>query len=335
MKFKQIKDMQASTIGFGCWAIGGTWNNVTDAESIRTIHTAVGEGINFFDVAPVYGKGHSETVLGQALKSTSRDKVIIATKCGLPWNPEDPLRKTRKDLSRASIFFEVEESLKRLGTDYLDLYQVHWPDPQTSVIETAQALKELQKQGKIRHVGVCNYSIGMIKEMQSVVDVATVQGLYNLMEQNPEQYHNIPLQYRTRDEMLPFCREHDMKYLPYSPLMQGLLTGNFKAEGNFDDKDDRRNNPKLNGELFRDVYFPCAQRLNELADAAGIPLAHLAIHWLVNQDEVGSVIAGAHTVEQVKENARFLNSSVSEVLLAEAESIVARYIDFPQSENRL
>ena len=326
MKYKQIKDMQASAIGFGCWAIGGTWNNVTDAESIRTIHAAVDEGINFFDVAPVYGKGHSETVLGQAIQSIPRDKILIASKCGLPWNPQDPRKKTRKDLSHDSIFFEVEESLKRLGTDYLDLYQVHWPDPETPIEETAQALKALREQGKIRHVGVCNYSIDMIKQMQSVVEVATVQGLYNLMEQNPEHYHNIPLEYRARDEMLPFCGEHDMKYLPYSPLMQGLLTGTFAATGNFDDKDDRRNNPKLNGELFAETYYPCAQQLKELADSANIPLAHLAIHWLVNQQEVGPVIAGAHTVEQVKENASFLNSTVDQHLLAEAESIVAKWI---------
>ena len=167
----------------------------------------------------------------------------------------------------------------------------------------------------------------MINQMRSVVEVTTVQGLYNLMEQNPDHYHNIPLHYRTRDEMLPYCREHGMKYLPYSPLMQGLLAGTYKATDNFDDKDDRRNNPKLNGELFADKYFPCAQQLKELADSANIPLAHLAIHWLVNQEDIGSVIAGAHTVRQIKENASFLNSSVDPLLLAEAESIVTKWID--------
>ncbi|MFA0087220.1 aldo/keto reductase [Vibrio sp. 10N.261.51.F12] len=326
MKYKQIKDMQASAIGFGCWAIGGTWNNVTDENSIRTIHAAIDEGINFFDVAPVYGKGHAESVLGQALSGISRDKVIIASKCGLPWDPADPNKKTRKDLSHNSIVFEVEQSLKRLGTDYLDLYQVHWPDPNTPIDETAHALKILKEQGKIRHIGVSNYSLDMIEQMQSVVEVATVQGLYNLIEQNPDHYHNIPLQYRTRDEMLPYCQQHDMKYLPYSPLMQGLLTGTFKAQHNFDDKDDRRNNPKLNGELFKDIYFPCAMALKTLADSAGLPLSHLAIHWMVNQESIGSVIAGAHTVNQAKENARFLQSDVSEILLHEAESIVAKWI---------
>ena len=326
MKFKQIKDLKSSAIGFGCWPMGGTWNHVSDNESIQTVHAAVDHGINFFDVAPVYGKGHAETVLGQAIAAIPRDSIILATKCGLPWDPMDPRKKTRKDLSRESIFFEIEESLKRLGTDYLDLYQVHWPDPDTPITETAQALSELKQQGKIRHIGVCNYSIEMIKEMQSVVEVATVQGLYNLMEQNSDSYHNIPLQYRTRDEILPYCHQHDMKYLPYSPLMQGLLTGFFKAKGHFDDQDDRRNNPKLSGQVFAERYFPCAQQLKELAEGAGVPLSHLAIGWLVNQDDVGPVIAGAHKVAHVKENARFMESELDETLLKEAESIVAKWL---------
>lgn len=327
MQYKQIKDMSASVIGMGCWAIGGTWNNVTDHESINTIQTAIDSGINFFDVAPVYGKGHAEIILGKGIKNISRDKLIIATKCGLPWDPMDPLKKTRKDLSKKSIFFEVEESLKRLGTDYIDLYQVHWPDPNTEISETAEALKQLQEQGKIRYIGVSNYSVEMLREMQRIVEVATIQGLYNLIEQNPDSYHNIPLQYRTHDEMLPICRDEDIKYLPYSPLMQGLLTGSFKASNNFDDKDDRRNNPKLNGDLFSDVYYPCMQQLKTLADSAGIPLSHLALQWLANQDEVGPIIAGAHTSEQIRQNTQFIKSQVHEVLLKEAESIVSSWID--------
>ena len=218
----------------------------------------------------------------------------------------------------------IETSLERLKTDYIDLYQVHWPDPNVAISETADALAELKRLGKIRHVGVSNYSIDMVKEMMARVEVATFQGLYNLLEQNPTHYHNIPLQYRAREEVLPFCQEHDMKYLPYSPLMQGLLTGNFKASGNFDNRDDRSNNPKLNGELF-EKYFGCTEQLKTLANAANIPLAHLAIHWLIAQKEVGPVIAGAHTVQQVQENVKFVNSEVTQALLHEAESIVAKW----------
>ncbi|WP_162047836.1 aldo/keto reductase [Vibrio taketomensis] len=323
MKFKQIKDMNASAVGFGCWAIGGTWNNVTDDESIRAIKTAIETGINFFDVAPVYGKGHAETVLGQALKDEKRESIIIATKCGLPWS-QDERKKTRKDLTKESIFKEIDDSLTRLQTDYIDLYQVHWPDPNTPISETAEALAELKKQGKIRHVGVSNYSLDMTREMMAGVEVATFQGLYNLLEQNPEHYHNIPLQYRAREEALPFCKEHDMKYLPYSPLMQGLLTGTLKRNGNWDENDDRRNNPKLNGDAF-EPYFNCVEELKVLAKEANIPLAHLAIHWLVAQEEVGPVIAGAYTQEQVRDNAAFVQSTSSVELLQRAEAIVAKW----------
>jgi len=323
MKFKQIKELNASAIGFGCWAIGGTWNNVSDDESIRSIKAAIETGINFFDVAPVYGKGHAETVLGKALQDEKRDQIIIATKCGLPWS-QDERRKTRKDLTKASIFKEIDDSLARLQTDYIDLYQVHWPDPNTPISETAEALTELKKQGKIRHVGVSNYSLEMTREMMEGVEVAAFQGLYNLLEQNPEHYHNIPLQYRAREEALPFCKDNDMKYLPYSPLMQGLLTGKLKRSDNWDENDDRKNNPKLNGEGF-EPYFNCVEELKILANEANIPLAHLAIHWLVAQQEVGPVIAGAHTVEQVRDNAAFIQSSSNAELLARAEKIVAKW----------
>lgn len=323
MKLKKIKDINASAVGFGCWAIGGTWNNVSDDESIRAIKASIETGINFFDVAPVYGKGHAEMILGKALQTEKRHEVIIATKCGLPWS-QDQRKKTRKDLSRESIFKEIDDSLRRLKTDYIDLYQVHWPDPATPIAETAAALAELKKQGKIRHVGVSNYSLTMTREMMAGVEVATFQGLYNLLEQNPAHYHNIPLQYRARDEALPFCQAHDIKYLPYSPLMQGLLTGTLHRSGNWDEYDDRRNNPKLNGEAF-EPYFNCVEELKALAAEANIPLAHLAIHWLIAQESIGPVIAGAYTVEQVKDNAASMRSSSRTALLKRAEDIVAKW----------
>ena len=321
MKLKTIKDMQASALGFGCWAMGGTWNNVSDKESIAAVHAAVDHGFNFFDVAPVYGLGYAENILGKALQSVDRSKVIIATKCGLVW---DSNSQVTNNLTAKSLVTEVEESLQRLQTDYLDLYQVHWPDPNTPIAETAEALAMLKQQGKIRHVGVSNYSLAMTQEMMEGVEVATFQGLYNLLEQNPTHYHNIPLQYRAREEVLPFCQQNDMKYLPYSPLMQGLLAGSLKRNGNWDKNDDRYNNPKLNGEGF-EPYFNCVEELKLLAKEANIPLAHLAIHWLVAQDEVGPVIAGAHTVKHVENNAAFVHSTATIELLQRAEEIVNKW----------
>ncbi|WP_194437016.1 aldo/keto reductase [Vibrio fluminensis] len=324
MKYKNIKDLKASAMGFGCWAIGGTWNNVTEEQSIRTIKEAINVGINFFDIAPIYGFGNAEKVLGKAIQSEQRDKIIIATKCGLLWDDNDLSKKPQNNLSAQSIIKEVEDSLSRLGTDYVDLYQVHWPDPTTPIEETALALLELKKSGKIRHIGVSNYSLDMTREMQQYVEIATFQGLYNLLEQNPRHYHNIPLEYRARDEALPFCHQHDIKYLPYSPLMQGLLIGSLKREGNWDSNDSRAANPKLNGIGF-EPYFNCVEELKVLANEANIPLAHLALHWLVGQQEIGSIIAGAHTEQQVKDNADFLNSPCSKEILSQAEAIVKKW----------
>ncbi|MDV7105093.1 aldo/keto reductase [Vibrio sp. TH_r3] len=322
MEFKKIADLEVSVLGFGCWALGGTWNNINDRDSIDSIHRAIDVGTNFFDIAPIYGKGHSEIVMGKALKNISRDKVVIATKCGLPWEPQT--RKSRKDLSASSIFKEIDDSLSRLGLDYVDLYQVHWPDPNTPIQETAEALKEIQKQGKIRHIGVSNYSLDMTREMMNVVDVVSFQGLYNLIEQNPESYHNIPLEYRSRSEVLPFCKDNNMKYIPYSPLMQGLLTGTFKPQNNFNENDDRSANPKLNGDTFKQ-YYECAQELKILATQHGVSLAHLAIQWLVMQENVGPVIVGAHHPSHVEHNAQFIGKRLAIEVLLEADNIVAKF----------
>lgn len=321
MKLKTIKDMQTSALGFGCWAMGGTWNNVSDQSSIAAVKAAIEHGFNFFDVAPVYGLGKAETVLGKALQGVDRSEVLIATKCGLVW---DDNKNVTNNLTAQSIIAEVEQSLTRLQTDYIDLYQVHWPDSNTPIEETARALAALKEQGKVRHIGVSNYSLDMTREMMQNVEVATFQGLYNLLEQDPTHYHNIPLQYRAKSEALPFCQQNDMKYLPYSPLMQGLLTGKFKRSGNWDNHDDRHNNPKLNGEGF-EPYYNCVEDLKQLTQEANVPLAHLAIHWLVEQAEVGPVIAGAHTVEHVEKNASFMDSSVSKELLSSAEAIVRKW----------
>ncbi|MBM7035430.1 aldo/keto reductase [Vibrio ulleungensis] len=321
MQYKNVKDLNASAIGFGCWAIGGTWNNIDDKHSIATIRAAIDHNINFFDVAPIYGKGHAETILGKALKGIERDKVIVATKCGLPWNNAGDVRN---DLSKANIFKEIDQSLSRLNLDVIDLYQVHWPDPNTPISETADALAELKHQGKIKHVGVSNYSLEMTLEMMKGVDVATFQGLYNLLEQNPTHYHSIPLQYRAREQALPFCEQHDLKYLPYSPLMQGLLTGTFKRHNNFDHHDDRSNNPKLNDPLF-ESYYECVEELKRLADSANVSITALAMQWLTNQPHVGPVIAGAHTVEQVIANAATLQKTIDLNLILQAEAIVDKW----------
>lgn len=325
MKYKTVKAMQDlafSSVGFGCWGISGgdTWNGTNDAASIRTVRAAVELGITVFDVAPVYGHGHAEEVLGEALVGR-REDVLIASKCGLLWDEHGVIRN---DLSPKSITWEVEQSLRRLRTDYLDLYQMHWPDPATPVEASMEALESLRSAGKIRNIGVTNFSVEQTDRCNAVAPVASHQGLYNLLEHDPVSYHGIPLEYRTATEILPMVLRKGMAFFPYSPLFQGLLTDGFKSTGNFDDHDVRAANPKLNGDLFA-VYFEIAQALRAFAREIGRPLSHVAINWLATQDAVTSVIAGGQTVQHVTQNADAVAWDLTAEMVGQIEAILAPY----------
>lgn len=207
MKYKQVKaipDRQFSVVGFGCWAASGpsVWNDSSDANSILAMQKAYDFGVNFFDVAPVYGLGHAETILGKALKSLDRSSYMIASKCGLVW---DESKDVNVNLSKESIFKEIDESLKRLQTDYIDIYQIHWPDPDTDIVETMEALAEVKESGKVRYVGVSNFSLEELEKAKAVMQVVSFQGLYNMLEHNPSHYHNIPLDYKVKDKVLHYC----------------------------------------------------------------------------------------------------------------------------------
>jgi aryl-alcohol dehydrogenase-like predicted oxidoreductase len=324
MKYNQVPliDAEISAVGFGCWAAGGgdIWNNTTDQDSIRAIQRAMELGINFFDVAPVYGLGHAEKILGEALRGR-RQEVLIASKCSLVW---DEAKNVTLNLTRESLFREIEDSLRRLNTDYIDLYQIHWPDPNTPIEETMGALADIKASGKIRYIGVSNFSLELTKEAAVAGEIVSHQGLYNLLERNPTSYHNIPLAYRSEAEMLPYCREAGMAFLPYSPLFQGLLTGKFKASGNFDDQDVRSANPKLSGETYQ-VYFEMAEKLKGFAAEIGRPLTQVAINWLINQEAVTSVICGAQTPEHVEENAGSADWDLTPEMVDRIEAILAPY----------
>jgi aryl-alcohol dehydrogenase-like predicted oxidoreductase len=298
-KVPAMPDLEFSAVGFGCWGISGgdVWNNTTDENSIAAVQRALDLGVNFFDVAPVYGFGHAEEVLGRALTGRRQD-VIIGSKCGLVW---DDQKNITNDLTAANVRREIDDSLRRLQTDYIDVYQLHWPDPATPIEETMAALLKIQAAGKIRYIGVSNFSLGLMQQAMATGAVASYQGLYNLLERNPDSYHNIPLAYRVEDEILPFCREQGLAFFPYSPLFQGLLTDGFKATDNFDENDARAANPKLVGETFN-TYFAVSEKLREFAREIGKPLSQIAINWLINQAAVTSVICGAQTPQHVEEN---------------------------------
>lgn len=320
-KFKALNNEKLSSVGFGCWAIGGTWNNTEDQKSIETIKKAVELGINFFDVAPIYGMGHSEKILGEALKNYDRSSLFIATKCGLIW---DENKVVTKSISRESLYKELNASLERLQTSYIDLYQIHWPFEGMELEEGMATLMEMKEKGLIRYIGLSNFSLKDTKKCMELAEISTLQGLYNMLEPNSEIYHHKQLEYRTTNELLPLCKEEGMAFLPYSPLMQGLLTGEFKLENNFDSSDDRSKNPKLNGERFLN-YFNCVEELKEIAQEIEKPLSQVAINWLIAQEEIGPVICGAQTPEQIEENVKSRTWELDEKTIEKIESILSKY----------
>lgn len=317
-KMFSLIDEELSALGLGCWGLSGGdfWNGANDKNSLATIDTAIELGVNFFDVAPVYGFGHAETLLGKAIQGR-RDKCFIASKCGLLWDDNNTISNS---LTAQSIEGEIAQSLSRLNTNYIDLYQLHWPDPATDLEETMAALIKLKEQGKIRHIGLTNFSLSDLKLAHSMTAIASYQGLYNLLEHNPDAYHDIPLEYRSRDQILPCVVQNNMMFLPYSPLMQGVLTDDFSISG-IQDTDVRKANPKLNDEQFV-VYNEMRTKLLEYASDIGRPLSQLAINWLTAQEGIGPVISGGFMPEHIIMNAKAMQWSLSDQQMSEIEGIL-------------
>lgn len=324
MKYKSVPAMpgvSVSAIGFGCWSLGGGsgWQDSSDTESIATIHKALDCGITFFDTAPVYGFGGSEELLGKALRG-HRDGVFLASKCGLLW---DDKRLIYRSLSASDVLADVDASLKRLRVDHLDLLQLHWPDHATPLEETADALQKLLASGRTRYVGVSNFSLADTQKLAAMVPVASFQGLYNLCERNAEFYHKLALEYRTEQEILPYCVKNGLAFIPYSPLFQGVLTGTLTAETRFAADDVRSENSKLNGPLFA-RYIAAAEELKTIAHQAGLTLVELALGWLCARPSVASVVCGAQHPGQIVANAAAgdveisddLSNTIDRVLLA-------------------
>lgn len=306
MVYKKVKRIaeEISAIGIGCWNMGGDWDSSEENTSIRMIHAAIDQGINFFDVAPVYGWGVSETILGKALKEDGlRNKVLIASKGGLLWNEK---HQTQNNLSRDSLLKEIDDTLARLQTDHVDIYQMHWPDPNEPLEETAEALNIMKKAGKIRYVGLSNFSQADVEQMMEYISVDCQQGLYNMLERNPGSYHGIPLEYRTEKEVFPNVRKYGQAFLPYSPLFQGLLAGRFLDGLTISERDIRNENPKLTGEAFK-VYQDGARKLKAYADEIGRPMNEMALNWLRQKEEITSIIGGASSVEQLEKNLRCIS----------------------------
>ncbi|MZG29740.1 MAG: aldo/keto reductase [Nitrospinae bacterium] len=291
MEYRKLgsSDLEVSVIGYGAWGIGGApfWNNEGDNKSLNSIKKAYDLGINFFDTAPVYGFGHSEELIGKALKPF-RDKVIYATKCGLRWD-KSSLSAIRKDASRSSILEEIDQSLQRLDTDVIDLYQVHWPDVETDQKETMETLLEIQEKGKIRHIGVSNYSAEQIKECLKYGKIVSLQPEFSLLAREIEK------------ETVPVCLENDIGIIAYSPLASGVLTGKYDKNTRFEDWRSKGIIGTFTGEGFI-KNIEKVDRLKEIAEAEGKTCGQMAINWVLRQQGLSTALVGVKNSEQVKEN---------------------------------
>lgn len=275
-------DTPVSRIGLGTWAIGGwMWGGTDDAASIETLRKALDSGINLIDTAPVYGFGHSEEVVGKALEGR-RSQAVIATKVALEW----PDGKPRRNASAARIRTEIEDSLRRLRTDHIDLYQVHWPDASVPAEETAGELEKLRQEGKILSIGVSNYDRGQMDAFRRFAPLSVVQSPYNLFERDIDA------------DVLPYARDTGLTVLAYGALCRGLLSGRMRADTAFSGDDLRRSDPKFQPPRYGQ-YLAAAGALQRFAaERFGKSLLALAVRWILDQ---GPTIAlwGARRPDQI------------------------------------
>jgi aryl-alcohol dehydrogenase-like predicted oxidoreductase len=276
--------LEVSRVAMGTWAIGGwMWGGTDEAESISTIRTAVEHGVNLIDTAPVYGFGRSEEIVGKAIaEGHLRSRVLIATKAGLEWNGGRVFRNA----SRGRILREVEDSLRRLRTDHIDIYQVHWPDPLVTIEESAEAMHTLLEEGKIRAIGVSNFSVNQMERFRRVAPLHVLQPPYNLFERAIEA------------DILPYCRTNRIATFGYGALCRGLLSGRMQPNTEFDGDDLRRSDPKFQQPRFAQ-YLAAVERLDHLAQQCfGKRVIHLAIRWMLEQG-ISTALWGARHPAQL------------------------------------
>ncbi len=305
--------LRVSPVAIGTWAIGGwMWGGTDEAESIATIQAAFEHGINLVDTAPVYGFGRSEEIVGRAIaESGLRSQVHIATKAGLQWQSG----RVSRNASRARILREVEDSLRRLRTDYIDIYQVHWPDPLITIEETADAMHMLLAQGKIRAIGVSNFSVVQMERFRRVAPLHVLQPPYNLFERGIET------------DLLPYCQQNNIATLGYGALCRGLLSGRMRADTAFDGDDLRRTDPKFLQPRFAQ-YVAAVQRLDRLAQRFGKRVIHLAVRWMLDQG-ITTALWGARHPDQLQPVDEVTGWSLDASAKAEIDRILCETITDP------
>lgn len=282
-------DLDVSRICLGTWQFSGDWGGIERDEAIAAVGKARRRGINFFDTAQAYGWGESERMLGEALRDdlkSNRDDVVIATKGGLRRTEDGVVRDSSRDWLRQG----VEESLGNLGVDHIDLYQVHWPDPDVPIEEAAGVLDELVREGKLRYVGVSNYSPDQMEQWERRRKLDSDQPAYHLFRRDAEE------------DVLPWCYEHDVGVLVYGPLAHGLLTGKFDEDTAFPEDDWRSGSDLFHGEAF-ERNLATVRELSAVADDLDVTVAQLAIAWTLSNPAVHCAIVGARNPDQIQQTA--------------------------------
>ncbi|MGM5630213.1 aldo/keto reductase [Apibacter raozihei] len=327
MEYRKLgkSDLSVSVITFGAWAAGGwMWGGTERKQSVEAIKAGYEVGMTSIDTAPIYGQGTSEEIVGEAIKDLPRDKVQILTKFGMRWDlTKGDLAMHSKDNSgkaidiykyagKESVIYECEQSLKRLGTDYIDLYQIHWPETVTPIHETFEAVARLKEQGKIRYAAVCNYSASQVSEADLVCEIVSDQVPYSMMNRKIEE------------ELVPYCINSQKSILAYSPMERGLLTGKIKPGHSFAEGDARSEMKIYQPESIEKVNA-FLQKIKPIADEQGATLAQLVLKWTIEQPGITIALAGARNAEQTIQNAKaaelkltsqhieFINSELSKL----------------------
>jgi len=283
-------DLRLTAIGFGAWAIGGgnwefAWGPQDDNESIDAIHRALDIGVNWIDTAAIYGLGHSEEIVGRALKSTSH-KPLVFTKCSMRWHQD---RSIYRSLKTDSLAEELEGSLRRLGVEKIDLYQIHWPNPETEIEEGWEALARFQREGKIRWIGVSNFSVDQMKRAQKIAPITSLQPPYSMLRRAIEE------------EILPFAQANNIGVINYSPMVSGLLTGKMSAArvAAFPQDDWRRRSVEFNEpRLSRNLRL--AELLREIGNRHNVSPGVVAVAWTLHHPAITAAIVGGRSAEQVE-----------------------------------
>ena len=317
MEFVDIPgtSIRVSRIALGTWAIGGwMWGGSNESDAINAIHAALDRGINLIDTAPAYGFGRSEEIVGKALALGGRRKrAFIATKVGLDWKDGKVFRNARK----ARIIEEAENSLRRLQTDVIDLYQVHWPDPNTPIAEVADAMSELHRAGKIGAIGVSNFSPAQMDEFRKFAPLHAAQPPYNMFERAIEQ------------DVLPYCRDRNIALLAYGSLCRGLLSGSMTKSSRFTGDDLRKDDPKFIAPRF-EQYLAAVARLDRFADERfGRHVIHLAVRWVLDRGDMNIALWGARRADQLAPIADVIGWRIDRTAMAEIDLILQETIRDP------